>query len=385
MATRRVKKAVTKGAPEKGSPSSPSKKPKLSDRAKVMKKHLKGFSSKDIWENVQRPITVKTRITSLNRALGIGGFTCGMIGVLHGPSQGGKSLLLSELIAAALATGGWGLFIDAEARAVDLKWYSCIVGDLSTAFYSRPETFEDCIAKIEEYRQGFRSAKEAGDVPQGAILLIGVDSINRLIPRNELKEIMDGKVEARGYPLRALLTSKWLDKLVPTLKPDESFVLIQRESTRMDAMPGQRTWKVKGGVSIGYDAGWTCRVDSSNNVKSEDGSKKIGEKHEVTVMKNSMGPKVDGSAYFYSSAGLDGEPLGLDFVREIREEAIFRGILKYKGGQGYLYHGESVAPSKKALPKWLAEVDDDGVPNWSKIGEELDSEFQNSGNKSGKA
>lgn len=361
-------------------PSTAPKHPPVSERSKQMKKAIRGLDGLGLFEDVVRPHVVPTRIRSLNRALGIGGYCCQMLGVLHGPSQGGKSMLLSEIIAAAVATGGWGLFVDAESRAVDKKWYAAILGKLADVFYHRPKTFEDCIAKIEELRRRFRKAKEDGEVPEAAVFCVGIDSINRLTPANELKEIMEGKVEARGYPLRALLTSKWLDKIVPTLELDESIVFIQREGVRMDAMPGQRTWKTKGGVAVTYDGGWICRVDCVGKVKAGDEKgEKIGEKHEIEVMKNSMGPKIDELAYFYSSAGKHGEPLGFDLVREVREEAISRGVLVYRSGKGYLYRGEVVAPSKKALPAWLSETNDDGVPNWSAIGDELDAKLRETG------
>lgn len=377
---KRVKRRAASGeaaADERSPPRSKTPgKPKVSDRAKQLQKSIKGIEGFQLFSSVIRPIIVPTRITSLNRALCVGGFPCQMIGVLHGPSQGGKSMLLAEIIHAAVATGGWGVFIDAESRAVDKKWYACILGALDNVVYYRPKTFEECIEKIEEYRSRFRKAKEDGEVPEGAVFCAGVDSVNRLTPKDELEEIMKGKVEARGYPLRALLTSKWLDKIVPTLDLDESIVFIQREGKRLDAVPGQRTWKTKGGESIGYDAGWTCRVETRGNVKSgDDSGDKIGEKHQLTVLKNSMGPKLDEEANFYSSAGKHGEPLGFDFVREVREEAIKRGLLVYKSGKGYFYGDDVVAPSKKKLPDWLSEADDDGVPNWAKLGAELDREI----------
>jgi RecA/RadA recombinase len=357
------------------SPAPAPKAPPVSERSRKMSKVLGGLSGFQLWSRVEAPRILRTRVTSLNRALRCGGIPGGMLGILHGPSQGGKTLLLAEILHAAWATGGWGLFVDAECRGVDLKWFGTICASLDEVAYLKPKTYEECIEKVEVFRRAFREAKEAGDVPPEAFVAIGVDSVNRLTPSTELEEFLKGRVEARGYPLRALMTSKWLDKLVPTLERDEVLAFVQREGKKLDAMPGQKQYTVKGGNAPIYDGGWICRVTSAGHVKVEKGKEEkvlVGEKHEIEVVKNSMGPHLDEVATFYSSVGAtDGAPLGLDFAREVREEALVRKLLK-KDGNAYLYEGERVAPSKPALLAWLSE-DVDGRPRWAALAEVLDA------------
>jgi len=339
---------------------------------------IEGFS---LWADIPPPMVCPSRITSLNRALKCGGIPGGMLGVLHGPSQGGKTLLLAEILYDAWATGGWGLFVDAECRGVDLAWFSTICGALDEVAYFKPKTYEETIERVEEFRGKFRKAKLDGALPEGAFLAVGIDSVNRLTPSTELEELLKGTVGARGYPIRAMLTSKWLDRIVPTLERDEILVFIQRESVRLDAMPGQKTYKVKGGTAPIYDGGWICRVTAVGRVKAETGKGEtkvlVGEKHEVEVVKNSLGPHLDELAFFYSSVGAAGqEPLGLDLPREIREEAILRGLVTYTKARGYFHRGELVAESKAKLLDWLREVDADGVVNWTKLAEELNADFR---------
>jgi hypothetical protein len=103
----------------------------------------------------------------------------------------------------------------------------------------------------------------------------------------------------------------------------------------------------------------------------------VGEKHEIEIVKNSLGPHLNETAWFYSSVGAtDQTPLGLDFIREIREEAIHRGLVKYVSGKGYVKDGEVLCPSKAAFLGWLREADEDGELNWSKLAEELNAEFR---------
>jgi RecA/RadA recombinase len=370
---------------------SPSKLPKLSKRSKQLSKAVEGIDDFQLWSSIPPLMVCPTRFTSFNRASKCGGIPGGMLGILHGPSQGGKTVFLAEILYDAWVTGGWGLFVDAECRAVDIKWFSTICSSLDEIAYVKPKTYEACIKGIEKYRAKFRKAKDKGDLPPGAFLAIGIDSINRLTPSNELKELLEGKVGARGYPLRALLTSKWLDKILPTLERDEILVFILREGVKLDAMENQKKYIVKGGNAPIYDAGWICRVTSVAKVKKEvakadkeddDGKKKkkkrvlIGEKHELEVIKNSLGPHLDEAAFFYTSVGESkSTPLGLDFAREVREESLLRKIVKQVTGNGYFYKGEKIANNKIEYLNWLKEVNDDGELNWSMLSTELNSEF----------
>ena len=375
--------------PRKFKPEVPTVDPPMSDRSKRLSKLVRAIDGFQLWSSVEAPMVLRTGITSLNRATRVGGVVGGQLGVLHGPSQGGKSLLLAEIIRAAHATGGWGLFVDAECRATDLKWFHAICGALDEILYFKPQTFEKTIEKVEVFRRAFRIAKEKGEVPAGAVLCVGVDSISRLTPGDELAEFLkkSPEVKARGYPLRALMISKWLDRLIPDLKRDEFVVFVQREGVNLDAAPGQRRYKVKGGVAPIYDGGWILRVTSVGSVKKEVADKEdkvlVGEKHEIEVLKNSSGPHLSELAYFYSSVGSeDRTPLGLDRVREVREEALHRGLIRkvgspeaYRvvGADGEL--GEDVARSKLALLEWLRAEGEDGRTRWESIAERLDGEF----------
>jgi RecA/RadA recombinase len=377
--TKKVKRLLAEGVESKGNQVERPKQPEgyvQSARSKKLAKVLSGIDGFQLWSDVLPPMILRTRLTSLNRASKCGGIPGGMIGALHGPSQGGKTLLLAEILHAAWTTGGMGLFVDAECRAVDLKWFRAICGRLDEIAYFKPKTYEVCIERVEEFRRKFRILKEAGDLPSEAFCVIGIDSINRLTPSKELEEILEGKVEARGYPLRAMLNSRWLDKLVPTLQRDESFIFIQRESQKLDAMPGQKTYTVKGGRAVEYDSGWRIRITAASRVRVNDVKEGplAGEKHEVLVEKNSMGPHLDELAYFYSATGAEnGTPCGLDLAREVREEALSRELISYKKGDGYYYREEKLCGNKSDLLKWLKVTTEDGVTNYERLTEELNA------------
>lgn len=360
------------------------KDPPVSDRSAVLSKLTKSVSDFRLWSDVEAPMVLRTSITSLNRAMKIGGVCAGMLGVLHGPSQGGKTLLVSEILRAVETTGGLGLFVDAECRGVDLKWFEAICGNLPEILYYKPRTFEEFVKRVQEFRAAFRAAKDAGELPEGAMLGIGVDSLNRLAPKDELEELLKkGQIAGRKYPLRAMLIGAWLDGMIPTLERDEVIVGVLREGENLDAMPGQKKYKVKGGKAPIYDGGYVLRITARNKVKIRKGEKVpdviIGEKHEVEVLKNSMGPKDEAIAWFYSSVGAkDGEPLGLDLPREIRDEAIERGLVVHrqrKGGTGYYLGDDLVAADKPKFLAWLLEEGEDGRRRFRAIADQLDAEL----------
>jgi hypothetical protein len=375
--------------PKKRAKKVKSKDPPVSDRSAVLAKLTKSVGDFKLWSDVEAPTILRTAVTSLNRALRIGGLPGGMLTVLHGPSQGGKTLVVSEILRAVEVTGGLGLFCDAECRGVDLKWFEAICGNLPAIVYYKPKTFEEFVKRVQEFRTEFRKAKDAGELPEGAILGIGVDSLNRLTPKDELKVLIEGKkkggerIDARKFPLRALFIGSWLDSLIPTLERDEVVVAVLREGENLDARPGQRKYKVKGGKAPIYDAGVVLRITGRAMVKIRKGEKVpdfvIGQKHEVEVLKNSMGPKDEGLACFYSSVGAaDGAPLGLDVAREVRDEAIERGYARHrdvKAGKGYFVGEELVAADKPKFLAWLLEEDESGVPRYVRVADELDGEF----------
>lgn len=370
--------------------------PPVSARSAVLSRITKSVKDFELWSKVKAPMVLRTSITSLNRAMRIGGVCAGMLGVVHGPSQGGKTLLASEILRAIEATGGLGLFVDAESRGVDLKWFTAICANLDSILYYKPKTFEEFVGRVQEFRTAFRTAKDAGELPPTAMLGIAVDSLNRLTPKDELKILIEGKgkgkdgdhVDGRKYPLQAMFIASWLGTLIPTLELDEVVVVVLREGVNMDAMPGQRQYTVKGGKAPGYDSGWTCRLTARNKVKIRKGKDVpdvvIGEKHEIEVLKNSMGPKDEALACFYSSVGAaDGEPLGLDAPREIRDEAIERGLAKHlkrkidgKDRTGYFVDDELVAKDKPSLLAWLLAPDEKtGQLRYELVADRLNGEF----------
>lgn len=318
-----------------------SKKDPTSAIAKAMGK----ITSVGKWSETEQPRVLRTNVTSLNRGFRIGGIPTGMVGIFHGPSQGGKTILGTEVLRAAAATGGFGLLCDTEMRSNDVDWFVSLHGaDAIEKIYRWPETeeertYQSCVAKVEKVRKIFRALKADGTLPPEAIFAFVVDSIDRLMPEEELAEFEKNGLRSRGYPIRAMMNSNWLDLLINTLRKDEVAVWIVRESTKLDAGPYQRKWKMRGGKALEFDSGWIVRVGSGDDGASTNttiqvalpGQKdkvKIGEKHDLFIRKSSTSNKLGQRGSFFIGAGVsETMPLGFDRAREIREEVLIRKIV----------------------------------------------------------
>lgn len=357
--------------------------PVISSRAERLKKLTEKVEGLKVWSQVQRPPVVRTNVTSLNRLMNCGGIPGGQLGIIHGPSSSGKTLLVSEILRAVTAAGGLGYYFDIEKRAVDIDWYQAVCREcLDEIGYHRVTIFEECTEKFELFRQDFRDAKKSGDIDPGGILCIAIDSVDRLRPKAMADEYQkDGKVAARGYPVKAAMLADWLAKFTPTMENDEIILFVMREGVNINAKPGQKTWRVRGGDGPRYDAGWQVRCLERGKIAREEGDDKkvLGYKHEIHIEKNSMGA-VAGSdpAFFYSSAGLiDDMPLGLNRIREVREELLRREWFYSKGAWYYGKNQEETLKwhGKDKFLEWLQDVNEDGQKNFEILADKLDDEF----------
>lgn len=360
----------------------PTKGPQLSKRAERLRKlteQVKGFQ---VWSQVERPPVVRTGITSFNRAMKCGGVPGGQLGIIHGPSASGKTLLVAEILRSVVSAGGMGHYFDVEKRAVDIDWYKAVCkGHLDEIGYHRPYTFEECGETFKLLQSDFREAKKSGDIPETALLCMAVDSVDRLRPKSLADEYeKDGKVVARGYPIKAAMLADWLGKFMPDLGCDEIVLFVMREAVNINAKPGQKTWRVRGGEGATYDAGWKVRVLQGGRIPWEKGDDKryLGYQHEILLEKNSMGPQVgEPPAMFYSSAGaIDEMPLGLNRSREVRNEMIQRGKVYQKGSWFYMAEDENFKwLGKDKFHDWLLQEGEGGIPNYERLADDLDKEF----------
>lgn len=348
--------------------------------ASAIAKAMGRVSAVGQWAKTEPPRPLRTCITSLNRAFRIGGIPTGQIGICHGPSQGGKTILGTEILRAAVATGGFGLLCDTERRSNDIDWFAALHGQqVVESIYRWPEgdepsTYQSCVEKVEKARAIFRKLKTDKDLPAEAVFAFVVDSIDRLVPEEELEDFQKNGIKGRGYPLRAMMHGLWMDKLVNTLRKDEVAVFVVREGTKLDAGQYEAKWKMRGGKALQFDSGWIVRVGSGDEGTSSnksvqvampgsDTKVKIGERHDLWIRKSSTSNRLGQRGCFFIGAGISEEmPMGFDRAREIREEALLRGVLVKRGSEWFVEAAAAMAMGidevtgvrgKDAIPAWL--------------------------------
>jgi RecA/RadA recombinase len=277
---------------------------------------------------------VPTTLCGLNRALKVGGVPTGRMGLFHGPSKGGKTALCLGLVRSFQLQSHLAVYIDAE-HTLDKKFVSQCGVDLDQMQYLAPMTYEETTEKVEALINNFRVGREKGNIPLGCCLLIVVDSITKLVPKNELKEL--GEV-GKQYPLRAYMNAVWLDKLTPIVGSlPILFVMLAHEKTKIDATVFEKKYNVKGGGSLIYDTSFVVRVKEVGVKKRTVAGKKVvvGKIHEGVVDKSKIGVQSE-KFRFVMGQGREGYPIGFDYCEEVIEEAKLRGsdspIVRQSGG-----------------------------------------------------
>jgi len=296
----------------------------------------------------QKPSTtiVPTIFPGLNRALHVAGIPASCMAVLHGPSKGGKTALLLGLIRSFQLGGHMSAYIDAEFSLE--KLFSSQLGvDNSQLIYRTPESFEETTGIVEDLIVNFRKGREAKKIDPNRCLIIGVDSINKLVPKDELEKL---RVTGKQFPIRALLTTIWFDRLTPVVgNLPVLFAAIAHEKVKMDAGMFGKKYRVKGGETLIYDSTVAFRVTMTKVLKSTRGGVQvpIGQVHQVKVEKSKVG--ISHEVFnFVMSNGKGTSPIGFDHVREVMEEIKLRG-------------GDQPLSVVKAGPSWKSEMFPGGI------------------------
>jgi len=286
---------------------------------------------------------VSTVISSFNRASIIGGFPVGLITLIHGPYAEGKTLLAMSILKSFAERGHIGVYFDAENAGDTHNWFSAILGEYSgLVSYKRPGFLENMEADVDKMITNFKKGKKAGNIDENACLMFVVDTINKAVPKDNIKTIKKADdVNARGYPVNAMMISNWLDHLTPQLGADNIGLIMiaqERDDLNRDKQfwEQESPWRVKGGKSIMYDSSLIIRCRKGATIKSgeKDGKREIGKELKFEFRKNKVAHP-GGTGSIFISNGEGGVPKGLDYVREYVKEARDRGIIIMEGKGHY--------------------------------------------------
>jgi RecA/RadA recombinase len=235
-----------------------------------------------------------------------------------------------------------------------------------------------------------REARESKAVAPDTTAIIVLDSIRKLIPKDQFKMIMvDAKKIAKGglepeaarsriTQIKAQMSAAWTDELVPLLeKSGVALVVIAREiedpdNTNERARRAKTNVKTTGGKAWFYDASLDLRSSKAGSYGEtkggEDGEeerKEIwGRRYCVEITKTKVsgeGEEYRAKFFFHVSNGKK-TPKGFDRAKDLLELAKRKGVIATAGGWFKFgvkrWQGEAKALAALQDPALLAAVEE---------------------------
>lgn len=267
---------------------------------------------------------VPTIFTSYNRATGIGGHPIRRMLVVHGKNQTGKSVLVAGIAESLRRYHHVPIIYEAEFSA-EKRWLNRLVRGKGTLI-KMPSDLDELFSDIQTNLDNLKKGKEKGLIPEEVGCCFVIDTLTKLIPREQYEAMIDKGV-SKTYPLQAKWISDWSKIIVPqTYRSNSSFVIVVQERQNLDAGPFAKKRKITLGEALLYDV--SQRIECSYSKPVAENGKVVGSQFFYKVTKNKSDGWTDQEGSFFTSTGEGDTPSGFDVYREAIEEAIERGVLK---------------------------------------------------------
>ena len=214
----------------------------------------------------------------LDIALGVGGIPGGTIVDINAPEASGKTTLVYQIIGEAQKSGGICAFIDAD-RAFDPGFAGQCGVQVEQLYFSQPEHAEQALDIIESL------------VGSGAFSVVALDSLNSLIPYQELVSPIGepgGKSEAEPLDTELELLARSLRKLAGSLHRSDSTVLFTSGSDRQMSSIYHQLAMHPGRLALKLQAAIRLRLSQPSNLISN--GQVTGVRMRVRVIKNKFAP-----------------------------------------------------------------------------------------------
>ena len=155
--------------------------------------------------------------TSLDIAMGIGGYPRGRIIEIFGPESSGKTTLALHAIAEAQKKGGAAAFIDVE-HAFDINYAKRLGIQVDSLVVSQPDYAEQALEIAETL------------VRSNAIDILIIDSVAALVPKSEI----EGEMGESQMGVQARLMSQALRKLTAAVSKIENLPHLHQPAPQQD-------------------------------------------------------------------------------------------------------------------------------------------------------
>jgi len=306
------------------------------------------------WEQGRKILTpvnsVPTIFPQFDVATRVRGYPIQRVVLVHGPSNHGKTVFMLGLGSSFLGAGHFYFHVDAEMTTPE-PWVVETLranADLPTFKALRPGSFEETADCVRGAAEKLKELRTKNKIPESTVALFGIDSIQKLVPRNLLEALLDPKknkdgdidpLKGRGGMYQAALNTAWMKELIPLLYHcNAGLCILGRESqnTNKSGM-FDIDYKVGGGNAIYYDSSLVVRITRNGWVErgSEKNKEVIGERHLAQIMKTKVGHK-DAKVtlcYFHTSNG-QFIPAGFDQARDVIELGLRAGVLEQRNKDG---------------------------------------------------
>ncbi len=257
---------------------------------------------------------ISTGSTSLDMALGIGGFPKGRIVEIYGPESSGKTTLALHAIAQTQKNGGTAAFIDVE-HALDPVYSKNLGVDIDSLLVSQPDTGEQALEITEAL------------VRSGAIDMVVIDSVAALVPRAEI----EGEMGDSHVGLHARLMSQALRKLAGAISKSNCIaIFINQLREKVGVMYGP-TETTTGGRALKFYA--SVRIDVRRVETIKVNGEMIGSRTRAKIVKNKVAPPFR-EATFDIMYGT-----GISREGEIVDLGVEYEVIKRSGA--WFYYGET--------------------------------------------
>jgi len=272
---------------------------------------------------------VSSGATSLDIALGVGGFPRGRIIEIYGPESSGKTTLALHAVAEAQKAGGICAFVDAE-HALDVGYARKLGVRTDDLLISQPDTGEQALEIVETL------------VRSGAIDVLVIDSVAALVPKAEL----EGEMGDAHMGVQARLMSQALRKLTGTISKSQTIVIfINQIRMKIGVMFGNPE-TTTGGNALKFYA--TQRLDIRRIGAIKDGDNVIGNRTRVKVVKNKVAPpfkEVEFDIMYGQGISREGDLLDMASEENVVE----------KSGTWFSFDGERIGQGREQAKTFLRE------------------------------
>lgn len=355
---RTVKAAAKSGKPQDAA--------RTLDKMGKVAERFSGFApAPQVLTNVK---AVPTIFHQFNRVVGVGGWPTQRIGLLHGPSNHGKTQFLIGLNLSFVVANHFAAHVDAELTTPH-DWVVELMGPYANSPLlkaQRPRNYEETVGSVRSIAEVMSQAKDDGEISRETMCLVGIDSIRKLVPQRLFDQIAKGEggidgARGRAAMMKAALNAQWLDELAPLayhagLAP----IFISRETENPNADPWAPDFKVGGGTALVYDSSLVCRIMRASWVTDgpKDKPRIIGEKHLVRITKTKVSGKegkvID--SFFHTSNGV-ASPAGFDIARDVFDQCERLKMFSLSGSW-YSWKGERLGNGEAKVVQLIREKPD---------------------------